>query len=115
MFDHQRPRPALVMALADEGLLDSFGVSAALRCGAHQLLLIGYKGADLTLRPTTTELVAALSILTGLGRAAEAVIAADDYTRRRLSLVETCGDDYVRVALDGIRDHCCFPDCEYRD
>jgi hypothetical protein len=141
--------PALVITLADEGMLDSFGVSAgkgawtalvahpraivnllllrdgldsvlrqacdAMRCGAHQLLLLGYKGAELGLRPPTARLAAALTMLTHLGRAAGAVVAADDYTRRRLSLSETCGDDYVRVALDGRRDRCCFPDCEYHD
>lgn len=86
----------------------------ALRCGAHQVLLLGYKGNDLALRPTTAELAAAFNLLTGLGRACGVVIAADDYTRRRLSLIQTCGDDYVRVNLDGSRDRCCFPDCEYR-
>ncbi len=141
--------PALITALAEKDLLDSFGVSAgkgewlalvahplaivnllllqdtvsevlhqageALRHGAHQLLLLGYKGKDLTLRPTTAELAAAFNLLTGLGRACGIVIAADDYTRRRLSLIQTCGDDYVRVNLDGSRDRCCFPECEYRE
>lgn len=138
----------LIISLAEQGLLDSFGVSAgkgdwtalvahplaivnllllhnrlpdvlrqvsaALRCSAHHLLLLGYKGADLTLRPTTDELASAFTLLTGLGHTAGATIAADDYTRRRLSLTQTCGDDFVRVALDGRREPCCFPDCEYR-
>ncbi len=89
-------------------------VNAALRCGAHHLLLLGYKGADLTLRPTTDELASAFTLLTGLGHTTGATIAADDYTRRRLSLTQACGDDFVRVALDGRRERCCFPDCEYR-
>lgn len=141
--------PALVIALAAQGWLDGFGVSAdkgewtalvahplaivnllllrdtlpdvlrqagvALRCGAHHLLLLGYKGADLTLRPSTAELAAAFSLLTGLGRAVNVVIAADDYTRRRLALSATCGADFVRVTLEGRREPCCFAACEYYD
>ncbi|HOU14308.1 MAG TPA: radical SAM protein [Anaerolineae bacterium] len=139
--------PGLVIGLAEQGLLDSFGVSAdkgewtalvahplaivnllllrdtlpavlrqagaALRCGAHHLLLLGYKGADPTLRPPTAELAAAFSLLTGLGRAANVVVAADDYIRRRLALSETCGADFLRITLEGRREPCCFAACEY--
>lgn len=75
----------------------------ALRHGARRLLLLGYKG-DLP----------AFALLTRLGRATGAVIAADDYTRRRLGLSTTCGEGFVRIALDGSRDRCCFPTCEFR-
>lgn len=140
--------PALVARLADQGLLDSFGVSAgkgdwtvlaghpaavvnlllladrlpevtgwaveALRHGAQRLLLLGYKGDLPAFAPATAELAAAFALLTGLGRAANAVVAADDYTRRRLGLSATCGEGFVRIALDGTRDSCCFPNCEFR-
>ena len=87
---------------------------AALRHGARRLLLLGYKGDQPTFAPTTAELAAAFALLTGLGRATGAVIAADDYTRRRLGLSATCGEGFVRIALDGSRDSCCFPTCEFR-
>lgn len=141
--------PGLVTALADAGLLDSFGVSAgkgewtalvahphavvnllllrdglaeitawaveAVRRSARCLLLLGYKGARSEFAPTTAELADAFSLLTMLGRRAGVTVAADDYTRRRLGLTETCGEGFVRVNLDGTRDSCCFPACEYRD
>lgn len=141
--------PALVSALAAQGLLDSFGVSAdkgdwtalvahplaivnllllrdtlldvlrqasaALHSGAHHLLLLGYKGDDLTLRPSTVELATAFRLLTGLSHAANITVAADDYTRRRLALSATCGADFVRVTLEGDYEPCCFPACEYRE
>lgn len=86
----------------------------ALRCGAHCLLLLGYKGSDSQFTPPTSELSGAFGLLTRLGRAAGATVAADDYTRRRLGLAETCGKGFLRVDLDGARDCCCFPTCEYR-
>jgi hypothetical protein len=141
--------PGLVTALAEAGLLDSFGVSAgkgewtalvahphavvnllllrggladvtawaveAVRRGARCLLLLGYKGARSEFAPTTAELADAFSLLTMLGRRAGVTVAADDYTRRRLGLTQMCGEGFVRVNLDGTRDSCCFPTCEYRD
>ena len=141
--------PGLVTALADAGLLDSFGVSAgkgkwtaliahpravvnllllrgglarvtgwaveAVRRGARCLLLLSYKGDRPEFAPSTAELADAFGLLTTLGRRAGVVVAADDYTRRRLGLTETCGEGFVRVNLDGTRDSCCFPTCEYRD
>jgi len=35
-------------------------------------------------------------------------------TGSRLDLAETCGERFLRVNLDGTRDCCCFPTCEYR-
>lgn len=141
--------PGLVVALADAGLLDSFGVSAgkgewtalvahphavvnllllrgglasvtawaveAVRLGARCLLLLGYKGDRPEFAPSTTELADAFSLLTTLGRMAGVTVAADDYTRRRLGLTETCGEGFLRINLDGTRDSCCFPACEYRE
>jgi hypothetical protein len=86
----------------------------ALKHSARCLLLLGYKGDRPEFAPTTAELAAAFTLLTGLGRRAGVVVAADDYTRRRLGLSATCGDGFVRVSLDGGRDRCCFPACEYR-
>lgn len=85
----------------------------ALRCGAHCLLLLGYKGSDSQFTPPTSELSDAFGLLTCLGRAARATVAADDYTRRRLGLAAMCGEGFLRVNLDGARDCCCFPTCEY--
>ena len=141
--------PGQIMALADSGLLYSFGVSAGkgewtvlaahpravinlllLRKGLKQvtewavqailhkavcLLLLGYKGARHEFVPRTDELSDAFSLLTGLGQRSGVTVAADDYTRRRLGLAETCGEGFVRINLDGSRDICCFPCCEYRD
>lgn len=140
--------PERVIALADNGLLYSVGVSAgkgkwqalaghsravvnllllhdnlpqlmewtveALQCGAHHLLLLGYKGSDPTLIPSTDELSTAFSLLVDLEHRTGVTVAADDYTRRRLGLTETCGEGFLRVNLDGTRDRCCFPACEYR-
>lgn len=140
--------PGQVMALADAGLMQSFGVSAgkgewtvlashpravinllllraglpqitgwavkALSQGAGCLLLLAYKGARHEFAPTTDELSAAFSLLTHIGRRAGVAVAADDYSRRRLGLAETCGKGFLRVNLDGTRDSCCFPACEYR-
>ena len=142
--------PEMVIALADAGLLWSFGVSAgkdegewtalvahpravvnllllrggleevmslageAVRRGARRLLLLGYKGNRQRFVPSTAELAEAFGLLTLLGRRAGLVVAADDYTRRRLGLSQTCGEGFVRINLDGTRDPCCFPSCEYR-
>jgi hypothetical protein len=86
----------------------------ALRQGARCLLLLGYKGDRPEFAPTTAELADAFTLLTALGRRTGATVAADDYTRRRLGLSATCGNGFVRVTLDGGRDRCCFPACEYR-
>jgi hypothetical protein len=141
--------PIQVAALADVGLLHSFGVSAgkgqwralvahphaivnllllrgglsqvmgwacqALRGGARCLLLLGYKGADAAFVPSVGELSDAFHLLTRLGGGAGVTVAADDYTRRRLGLAEMCGKGFLRVGLDGARDRCCFPNCEYRE
>ena len=141
--------PEQVMALADSGLLKSFGVSAgkgewtvlaahpsavinlllirgglkkvlewsvrALLHGSVCLLLLGYKGTRHEFAPTMEELSTAFSLLTSLGRRAGVTVAADDYTRRRLGLVETCGEGFLRINLDGTRDNCCFLSCEYRN
>ena len=140
--------PGQVTALADAGLLHSFGVSAgkgewqtlvghpsaivnllllrgglsqvmkwageALRRGACCLLLLGYKGADPQFIPSRDELSDAFSLLTYLGRRVGVVVAADDYIRRRLDLTEVCGEGFLRINLDGTRECCCFPTCEYR-
>lgn len=141
--------PDLVTALADAGLVESFGVSAgkgewkalvahpratvnllllrgglaevtswaveAIRRGARRLLLLGYKGDRPEFVPATAELASVFSLLTVLGRRMGLVVAADDYTRRRLGLAQTCGEGFVRVSLDGRGDRCCFPACEYRN
>ena len=83
----------------------------ALQYDARCLLLLGYKGGHAPFFPTTSEVVDAFSTLTTLGRQAGITIAADDYTRRRLRLAETCGDEFVRISVDGTRDVCCFPEC----
>ena len=86
----------------------------AIRRDARCLLLLGYKGGRSEFAPSTAELADAFGLLTALGRRAGAVVAADDYTRRRLGLTETCGEGFMRVNLDGTRDSCCFPVCKYR-
>lgn len=140
--------PELVIRLADEGLLRTFGVSAgkgrwtelaphpraivnllllknglpqvmdwaiqAIRKGAGTLLLLGYKGIVSRFRPETDELSEAFLLLTRLGRKFKIAVAADDYTRRRLCLTETCGNGFIRIDINGITDKCCFSDCEYR-
>lgn len=86
----------------------------ALRRHAPCLLLLGYKGDRPELAPTVAELSDAFGLLTGLGHRAGSTVAADDYTRRRLGLSDTCGQGFLRVNLDGTRDVCCFPACEFR-
>jgi hypothetical protein len=78
------------------------------------LLLLGYKGDRPEFAPTTPELSNAFALLTGLGHSAGISVAADDYVRRRLGLSDRCGQGFLRVNLDGTRDGCCFPACEYR-
>jgi len=86
----------------------------ALKHGSRRLLLLGYKGDRPEFAPTTAELASAFTMLTALGRRAGATVAADDYTRRRLGLSNVCGEGFLRVTLEGTRDRCCFPMCEYR-
>jgi hypothetical protein len=86
----------------------------AIRRGARCLLLLGYKGNRPEFVPSTSELSNVFRLLTLLGRKTNVTIAADEYTRRRLGLTQTCGEGFVRVHLDGSRDSCCFPSCEYR-
>ncbi|MBI5032601.1 MAG: radical SAM protein [Chloroflexi bacterium] len=86
----------------------------AIRRGARCLLLLGYKGNRSEFVPSTIELSNAFRLLTMLARKTNVPIAADDYTRRRLGLAQTCGEGFVRMQLDGTRDSCCFPTCEYR-
>ena len=140
--------PRMVAALADLGLLESFGVSAgkgswtelvahpratvnllllrggveqiiawsslAIRSGARRLLLMAYKGGRLEFAPSAAELAVAFAMLVALGRSRGLEVAADDFSRRRLGLTGTCGEGFVRIRLDGSRDDCCFPDCEFR-
>ncbi|HAO22165.1 MAG TPA: hypothetical protein DCQ37_17875 [Desulfobacteraceae bacterium] len=86
----------------------------AIRKGAGTLLLLGYKGTVSHFRPETDELSEAFLLLTRLGRKFKIAVAADDYTRRRLCLTETCGNGFIRIDINGITDKCCFSDCEYR-
>ncbi len=86
----------------------------AIRRGARCLLLLGYKGNRPEFAPSTSELSDVFRLLTLLGRKTNVTIAADDYTRRRFGLAQTCGEGFVRVQLDASRDSCCFPTCEYR-
>lgn len=110
------PRTVVNLLLLRGGLADVTGWAVeAVRRGTRCLLLLGYKGDRPEFAPTTAELADALSLLTMLGRGAGVEVAADDYTRRRLGLIETCGEGFVRINLDGTRDSCCFPACEYRD
>ena len=140
--------PEQVIAIAEAGLVESFGVSAgkgewsqlaahpranvnllltrgnqaqvmrwaveAIRLGTRSLLLLGYKGNRAEFVPLITELTDTFHLLALLARRAGVVFAADDYTRRRLGLAQTCGEGFVRVQIDGSRDRCCFPKCEYR-
>jgi len=110
------PRAVVNLLLLRGGLADVTDWAVeAVRRGARCLLLLGYKGDRSEFAPSTAELADAFGLLTALGRRAGAVVAADDYTRRRLGLTETCGEGFMRVNLDGTRDSCCFPVCEYRD
>jgi hypothetical protein len=109
------PRAVVNLLLLRGGLATVSGQAVeAIRLGARRLLLLGYKGNRPEFTPTTEELTAAFSLLTGLGRRAGLAVAADDYTRRRLGLAQTCGAGFQRVNLDGSRDACCFPACEHR-
>ncbi len=110
------PRAVINLLLLRGGLkkVIEWAVQAILH-GAICLLLLGYKGARHEFAPTPDDLSTAFSLLTRLGQGAGVTIAADDYTRRRLGLAETCGEGFVRINLDGSRDICCFPYCEYRN
>lgn len=109
------PRAIVNLLLLHNGQTDvmHWGVEA-IRRGAHCLLLLGYKGNRPEFITSTPELSNVFRLLTALGRKTNVTIAADDYARRRLGLTQTCGDGFVRVQLDGSRDSCCFPTCEYR-
>lgn len=109
------PRAVVNLLLLRGGLaeVESFAAEAIRRC-ARRLLLLSYKGQKHEFAPSTTELADAFGLLTLLKRRTGLVVAADDYTRRRLGLAQTCGQGFVRVNLDGTRDSCCFPTCEYR-
>ncbi|MBC8446199.1 MAG: radical SAM protein [Chloroflexi bacterium] len=110
------PRAVVNLLLLRGGLADVTAWAVeAIRRSARCLLLLGYKGDRLEFAPTTAELADAFSLLTVLGRRAGVTVAADDYTRRRLGLTETCGEGFLRINLDGTRDSCCFPTCEYRE
>ncbi|WP_176229020.1 hypothetical protein [Candidatus Hakubella thermalkaliphila] len=110
------PRATVNLLLLRGGLAEvtSWAVEA-IRRGARRLLLLGYKGHQTQFVPPTGELASAFSLLTMLGRRVGLVVAADDYSRRRLGLAQTCGEGFVRVSLDGRRDRCCFVACEYRN
>lgn len=109
------PRATVNLLLLQGGLAEvTSQATKAIRQSAHRLLLLGYKGDQPEFAPSTTELADAFSLLTLLGRRTGLVVAADDYTRRRLNLTQTCGEGFVRLSLDGNRDQCCFPTCEYR-
>lgn len=86
----------------------------AIQRGARCLLLLGYKGNRPEFAPSTSELCDVFHLLSLLGRTTNVTIAVDDYTRRRLGLAQKCGEGFVRIQLDGSRDSCCFPTCEYR-
>lgn len=108
------PHATVNLLLLTNGLAELGNLTCeAIRCGAHQLLLMGYKGDRAEFRPTTVELASAFRLLTRLGRKHDIVVAADDYTRRRLALTQTCGDMFVRVDLEGKHYRCCFPSCEF--
>jgi len=109
------PAAVVNLLLLAGGLAQVTGwAGAALRQGARCLLLLGYKGDRPGLTPTAVELGDAFALLAGLGRRAGATVAADDYPRRRLGLSAACGEGFLRVTLEGARDRCCFPTCEYR-
>lgn len=109
------PRAVVNLLLLRGGLAEVTKLAIeAVRRGASRLLLLSYKGQREEFAPSTAELAEAFGLLTQLGRKTGAVAAADDYTRRRLGLIRTCGEGFVRINLDGTRDSCCFPTCEYR-
>ncbi len=113
LVDH--PRAVVNLLLLRDGLIEITNWAVeAVRQGARCLLLLGYKGDHPEFAPSTSELANAFGLLTLLGRKTGVTVAADDYTRRRLGLIDTCGEGFVRVNLDGTRARCCFPACEYR-
>ncbi len=109
------PRAIVNLLLLPNGQADVMHWAVeSIRRGARCLLLLGYKGNRPEFSPSSSELSDVLRLLTMLGRKTNVTIAADDYTRRRLGLAQKCGEGFVRVQLDGTRDSCCFPTCEYR-
>ncbi len=86
----------------------------AIKSGARCLLLLVYKGSSKHFSPGNTELEDAYSLLTMLCRKEKVTIAVDDYARRRLQLIKSCGEGFIRINLDGTREMCCFSDCEFR-
>ncbi len=113
LLDH--PRAIVNLLLLRNGRDDLLRRAVeAIQRGAHCLLLLGYKGNRREFVPSTSELSDVFRLLTLLGRKTNATIATDDYTRRRLGLAKTCSGGFVRVQLNGLRDSCCFPACEYR-
>jgi hypothetical protein len=110
---HSRAIVNLLLLRDDQADVMRWAIEA-IRRGARCLLLLGYKGNRPEFVPSTSELSNVFRLLTLLGRKTNVTIAADEYTRRRLGLTQTCGEGFVRVHLDGSRDSCCFPSCEYR-
>ena len=109
------PRAIVNLLLLRDGQADVMRWAVeAIQRGARCLIILGYKGNRPEFAPSTSELSGVFRLLTMLGRKTNVTIAADDYTRRRLGLSRTCGNGFVRVQLDGSRDSCCFPTCEYR-
>jgi hypothetical protein len=113
MVAHPRAIVNLLLLRGGQADVMRWAVEATQR-GARCMLLLGYKGNRPEFVPSTSELSDVFSLLTMLGRKTNVTIAADDYTRRRLGLAQTCGKGFVRVQLDGSCDSCCFPTCEYR-
>lgn len=109
------PRAIVNLLLLRDGQADVMRWAIeAIQHSARCLLLLGYKGNRPEFVPSTSELSDVFRLLTILGRKTNVTVAADDYTRRRLGLARTCGNGFVRVQLNGSRDSCCFPTCEYR-
>jgi hypothetical protein len=109
------PRATVNLLLLRDGLAQvTRWAIVAVKQGCRRLLLLGYKGNRIEFAPSTSELAEIFDLLTRVGRRAGVVVATDDYTRRRLDLAQTCGEGFMRVNLDGSRDRCCFPTCEYR-
>jgi hypothetical protein len=114
MVAHPRATVNLLLLREGQAAVMRWGIEAIQR-GARCLLLLGYKGNRPEFVPSTSELSDVFRLLTRLGRKANVTIAADAYTRRRLGLAQTCGEGFIRIQLDGSRDSCCFPTCEYRE
>jgi organic radical activating enzyme len=111
----RHPRATVNLLLLHCGLRNVLDQALrAMEYGSTRLLLLGYKGGHSPFFPESSEVADAFSILTTLGRKTGITIACDDYTRRRLRLSESCGEGFVRINIDGTRDVCCFPDCEFR-